>query len=281
MDITGGRTVILSDTHLGRPGCGARSADALRPLWAGATELIVNGDLAELSDPSYRSDAARQVLRVQELCEADGVHVCLLSGNHDPLITDRRYLRLFGGEVFLTHGDILHPAISPWTSNARRLEALHADALASLDSTAQQQFEARLEAAQYACHFNWDAHVDEPTRPWPRRMMDLATVYARVLWYWRVLPRRAADFARRYVPESRFFVFGHIHRSGIWNFDGRVIINTGSFDFPSKPRVVMIDNKELAVWPIRLMGETFELARQPLARFELNHITETPLRVAG
>ena len=67
------RTVILSDTHLAGNGQGAGSADALRPLWQGADELILNGDTAELSHPTLRADAAREVMRIQDLCEEDGV----------------------------------------------------------------------------------------------------------------------------------------------------------------------------------------------------------------
>ena len=72
------RIVILSDTHLDRPGA-AQSADTLRPLWTDADELIINGDLAERHDASYRAAPSQLVLRLQDLC--------VLSGNHDH--TDR------------------------------------------------------------------------------------------------------------------------------------------------------------------------------------------------
>ena len=265
------RTVILSDTHLGRPGSRVRSADSLRPLWADAKKLIVNGDLAELNDVVHRGDAARHVLRLQGLCDADGVHLCLLSGNHDPLITDRRYLRLGGGEIFITHGDILHSAISPWNTDAHRLKKLHEDALASLDASAQNHFESRLEAAQYASHFKWDelAEKTEPPRSWFQRKLGTAANITRVLWYWYTLPRLAAEFASRYVPESRFFIFGHIHRAGIWRHDGRIIINTGAYQFPAKPHVVVIEGDRLAVWPVLYRNQTFVFGRRPMAQFVL------------
>ena len=124
--------MILSDTHLANPGRGAGSAKALRPLWEGASEVILNGDVAEIADEMLRGLAARQVLELQEMAEDDGVKLTFISGNHDPLLTDRRYLRLASREVFVTHGDILHPAISPWTDHAKHLQALHAAAVLSL-----------------------------------------------------------------------------------------------------------------------------------------------------
>jgi predicted phosphodiesterase len=264
------RIVILSDTHLGRPGCAARSADALRPLWAGAGELIINGDLAEVHDADYRVPAARAVMRLIDLCEDDAVHLCLLSGNHDPFLSDRRYLRLFGGEVFVTHGDILHPAISPWTDHANRLKQLHADALASLEPAAQQQLEDRLGAAQFASVAKWEEFTSHPTRRPLQRKYDLALKVARVLWYWHTLPRLASDFAQKYVPQSRFFVFGHIHRAGIWHLGGRVIINTGSYDFPARPRAVVIEHGYLSVWPIIRKGDVFAYGPRPFGRYPLS-----------
>ena len=80
------RIVILSDTHLGRPSCAAKSAASLRPLWNNATNLIINGDVAEVHHPDHWADAATQLLQLLDLCEKDGVALTLLSGNHDPFI---------------------------------------------------------------------------------------------------------------------------------------------------------------------------------------------------
>ncbi len=252
-----GRTVILSDTHLGKPGSGgAGSADALRPLWQGAAEVIFNGDLAEINDAGCRGAAARHIVRLQDLCDQDGVRLTLISGNHDPLLTDRRFLRLLGGEVFLTHGDALHPAISPWTGHARELERLHEDMFAALDGEAMGRIEDRLGASQHASAVQWDRFVEHPDDfpPRWRRPLDAAAKVARVFWY----------------SQSRFFIFGHIHRAGIWNFDGRVIINTGAYEFPARPRGVVIDAGELAVYPISKTGDAYRFADRPLRRWPVS-----------
>lgn len=281
------RIVILSDTHLGRPGSGARSASALRPLWQGASRLIVNGDVAELSDSTHRVEAARQVMQVQAFCEQDGVELTLLPGNHDPMVGDKRYLRLFGGEVFVTHGDALHPAISPWTGHRAQLRQFHdyAEHAVERHGGRLDDLDTALSVSQYASHFTWEEwywgrHTHVPR--W-RRRLELPLKVARVAWYWQTLPLAAARFARRYAPECRYFVFGHIHRAGVWSpraAQGRTLINTGSYDFPSKPHVVMIEGGELSVWRLRYADNRYVRAATPVRTFRLNNAADTPAMAA-
>ncbi len=267
------RIVVISDTHLGKPRGGAGSPEALRPLWQGADRLIINGDVAEVNDALLRTEAARQVLEIEQLCEADGVELTLLSGNHDPLLTDRRSLELNDGEVYLTHGDVLHPAISPWTGHRDRLRFLNERTHNALDEEEASTSPGRLAASQYASHFTWDEmsrhHEPEPTG-W-RRWRDKALQVIRVLWYWHTLPKTALKFACRHAPEARFFVFGHIHRAGVWRRRGKVVINTGAYGFPFTPRAVVIEQGELTVWPVvkDASNQSYRLADKPVARFTL------------
>jgi len=273
------RTVILSDTHLSGNGQGAGSADALRPLWQDADELIFNGDLAELSDPKWRVHAARQVMRLQDLCEEDGVRLTMLSGNHDPLLTDRRFLRLCHGEVFLTHGDMLHPAISPWTSHARQLRDLHDDALKQLELVDRAQLDQQAMAAAHASNLKWD-HLAEhrpPERGFVMNKLDHARKVAKVLWFWHQLPKLAAQFAQRYAPDARFFIFGHIHRAGIWHFGHQTIINTGSYHCPRNPHAVVIQDQTLAVHRVRFdVTNGHTLIEKPRFTAELNYEQQVP-----
>ena len=77
------RILIISDTHLACPRSRVKSPTVLRPLWQGFTNMVVNGDVAEIHHPSYRAKAARQTLLLHSLCERDGVDLTFLSGNHD------------------------------------------------------------------------------------------------------------------------------------------------------------------------------------------------------
>ncbi len=265
-----GRTIILSDTHLGRPNLGGQSPESLRPLWQGASRLIFNGDTAELHIPEYRVDAARQVIAIQQMCDEDGVEMTLLPGNHDPMVSERRHLALCNGEVFVTHGDALHPAISPWTAHRGDLRRFHDYALRSLEEQATA-LDARLDAAAYASHLTWDDqywHEHHGPAGRLRQRMAYAVKVARVLWYWQTLPQRAAEFARRFAPEARFFVFGHIHRAGIWRRGSHTLINTGSYDFPINPRAVVIEKGELRVHRVEWHA-AYRLSPAPVATFAL------------
>ena len=279
-----GRTVILSDTHIGKPGRGAPSAAALRPLWHGASRLILNGDVAEVHDPQWRARAAREVLALEELCEKDGVDVTILSGNHDPMISDRRFLSIHDGAVFITHGDILHPAISPWNSYAPKLQSMHEQTLSILNPRELASLETRLAAVQHVAHLEWDHEANDP-RPvgskW-QKAVSIPVKAGRVLWYWSTMHWRAYGFMLRHAPEAQFFVFGHYHHSGIWRMGKRIIINTGSYCFPAQPLAVVTENQTLTVYAIRWDGQAYHLREKPRAIFQITEpLTQGPTALAA
>jgi UDP-2,3-diacylglucosamine pyrophosphatase LpxH len=261
-------TLIISDTHLGRPD-GARSADALRPLWLGCRRLIVNGDVAEVHHPRHWAAASRQVLRLQDLCEADGVALTLLSGNHDPFLSDIRHLHLAGGRVFVTHGDVFHPALEPWSPDAGRLRRAVEEALAMLDPAERTGLEARLAAAQHASHLRWLEMRERAPRSALLGMLLRPWLIVPVLHHWRVFPRVAAAFAARHAPEATHVILGHTHRPGIHPIGGRVVINTGCFGFPPRPRAVSLEGDMLHVWRVRRRAGLYRRDATPLASYDL------------
>jgi predicted phosphodiesterase len=263
------RTLILSDTHFGRARFAATSPEALRPLWQGCNHLVVNGDVAEIHHPDHWSIAAQQTLRLFDLCEADKVTLTLLSGNHDPFITQTRHLLLANEAVFVTHGDVMHPAVAPWSMRAERMRERRAAVLAALPPESRESLEAHLRASQEASRADWDNLEEQARHSTVPDMLLRPMKILQVLWYWRQFPFLAARFMRHHVPAARFAVLGHTHHPGIWNVDGRTIINTGSFGFPGHPRAVIIENDQvLSVRRIRRSGDTYELASE-VARFDL------------
>ena len=273
------RVVILSDTHLSDPGKGAGSPAALRPLWRGATRVIFNGDTAETGDPRKREASDQAVAELQALCEADGVRFTMVAGNHDPYITDTHFVRLRGGEVFVTHGDALHFAIAPWAESAKHLKKHHREVVREHNGEVSGDVDAKLLAAKQASARQWWEEAYKRKRPGPvEGLWGKGVLALRVLWYWRTEPKRAMDFAERYAPACRFFVFGHLHRAGVWTDAGdrdgreRTIINTGAYSTPRWPRAVVISGQTLEVFSVKYDRKRGHgLAETPRASFTLKH----------
>jgi predicted phosphodiesterase len=268
-----GRALIISDTHFGRthrwPWHRPLTPESLRPLWQGFDDFIINGDVAEVHHPRHWSRAARMVLRLHDLCEADGVRLTLLSGNHDPYLTDLRHLHMAGGAIFMTHGDAFHPAIAPWSPAAGRLRAAHERALTRLEALGHNDLESRLQAAQFAAHAEWAELEHEAGQSTMLNMLLRPRAAARVWRYWRAFPQLAADFGAEHAPRARFIIVGHTHRSGFWSLGERVVINTGSFEFPGRPWGVAIDDAALSVHRIEREGGGYRLSARANATFAL------------
>ncbi|CAN5549169.1 hypothetical protein BH10PLA1_BH10PLA1_21880 [soil metagenome] len=262
------RFLILSDLHLGRQSERA-TADMLRPLWAGVQHVIVNGDVAELYDPRYIEQAEQQTLRLQELCEADGVSLTLLAGNHDPDVTDQRYLYLADGKILVTHGDSIDPAIAPWCRTAPVMRAAFDRTIASFPVESHERLETRLAATRNAALAKWDVIKDDLHSVGFRRMLRRPWSFAQVINYWFWFPTESAKFLERYAPSATVMITGHTHRQGVWRRRGRTIINTGAFAFPAKPRVVRLEGNSLAVHHARRQGDTYHVDESPIFRLDV------------
>jgi len=264
------KIVIISDTHMGRPDRDACTAQQLRPLWHGAAHFIVNGDVAEIQDPSMRSDAAKQIQDLQDLCDADGIKLTLLSGNHDAFLSDTRHLLLSDGRVLVTHGDVFHPAIAPWARGAKRMHWDTQRALSRFSSRQQRDIDVRLSASQHVSQSDFARQEPDEAPTGLMRMLTSPVSMGKVLHYWLTIPTEAARFAEGFAPTTEAVIFGHSHRQGIWRRRERLIINTGSFTFPGKPRAVAVQGLDISVWPIQRNREGYGLAARPIASFRLS-----------
>lgn len=263
------RTVILSDLHLGRPHASARSVDALRPLWVGASRLIVNGDAAETHHPDYREAADRELMRLIDGCERDGVELTLIAGNHDPSISGVRHLALCGASVLVTHGDVLHPAIAPWSPAAGDMWRSYRIAMRRLRHAIDDRLARKLVAAGRASVEEWSMRGDRAAYRPARSILRAPWTAASVLAYWRRAPRLAARLAARHLPSARLIVIGHTHRRGVWEIDGRTVLNTGCFGFPSRPGAVVIDGRRLRLVGIERAAGRYRLSDAALYETEL------------
>lgn len=262
-------TLIISDTHLGRPR--RATADMLRPLWQGFDELIINGDVAEVQLPSLRTTSRAQVEKLQTYTKADGVELRLISGNHDAYLTDTRHITFANDQVLVMHGDALHPAVAPWTASARKLRRLTMDELAKVQDKDRNCLHTRLSIAQHVGHSEFlEEHVLHDTGGSNAiRVLQQPSEVPRVLRYWQSEPKLAMQFLDQYAPQTRFLILGHSHHAGVWKRRGRVIINTGGFTFPARPWCVVIRDNMLAVHRIRKAGGVYRRVSEPTQQFEL------------
>ena len=256
------QTLIISDTHLGKPG--AATAEALRPVWQGIDELVINGDTAEVQVPWLRSAAVRELDRLEQLTARDGVRLTLISGNHDAYLTDRRCLQLANGRILVMHGDALHPAVAPWTRFAKSLAARTEQEIrrASADDLA-----TRLDITQHVGHseFLREYVLSSLGESAAKRILARPIEVPKVLWYWRNEQALARRFMQRYAPEARVLIIGHSHRRAVWQREGKTIINTGAFMFPGRPQCVLHSDDTLSVYRIVKRGAVYERLTEPLA----------------
>jgi UDP-2,3-diacylglucosamine pyrophosphatase LpxH len=273
------------------PGRGAGSVEALRPLWQGFDRVVFNGDTAETRARRSRDESQRRVEALREAASEDGVELTLIAGNHDPFVSEQDWVRLAGGAVLVTHGDLLHPAIAPWSEGAEELEALHDQALEHVaDDPAGPDAEEQAEATKIAAARHWrqqlQAQFTRGDRTWLQRKFRQLRKAALVLYYWHVMPKRAHTFAAEHFPACRFFIFGHIHRPGVWpaapgrgdagaadpgGRPRRVVINTGSFHMPCRPRAVTLDGQAVCFFKIKTDRRNgHRLAPRPSRKFDLH-----------
>lgn len=253
------KTLIISDTHLGKPS--GTTAAALRPIWQGIDELVINGDAAEVQVPWLRGAAVRELDQLEQLTRQDGVKLTLISGNHDAYLTDRRCIQR--GSILVMHGDALHPAVAPWTRIAKPLAERTQKEIASAE---RDDLESRLDIAQHVGHSEFLkeyvlSNLGESTA---RRILARPIEVPQVLWYWKREPKLAQAFLQRYAPQSKVLIVGHSHRRAIWQRGPHTIINTGAFMFPGKPQGVLLHGSTLAVHRIIKDHNTYRLAVHPL-----------------
>ena len=278
-----GPTLVLSDTHLTGERDHPRCVDALRPLWRDheVSQLVINGDLAEVQEPDCRKQSIAEVERLRDLCSDDGVKLVLISGNHDAHLTDCRHVFLCNERVLVTHGDVLHPAVCPWVSVASEVLRRTNE---SMQRLAEQRggrehitLEDRLAVSQEAGHFAFvETHLkgEHGTMRRLMRLHRLPWLFHRVTRYWREAPDYAADFLERYAPQASVLICGHTHRPGAWHRSRpsgeKTYLNTGSFTFPGHPRGVFLhDDGNLRIHRIRRDADFYKFDVDPVSTFSV------------
>jgi predicted phosphodiesterase len=229
---------IVSDVHYADRSSRVRSLEQLRPLFDGATEFVFNGDTLDTRpsrDPDHTSRARREVLAFLGSAK---IPVTVLTGNHDPDLSGEHAAEFAGGQVMVTHGDVLFDNIVPWSKDAPMIRTKIIAALAALPQEHSNRFEGRVGVFRTVAATIPQKHQSErnPLKYAVRLAGDTMWPPTRalsIIQAWRETPGRAAAFATKHRPKARFIVIGHTHRPGVWRTpSGVVVINTGSFTKP-------------------------------------------------
>ena len=265
---------IFSDLHYGDRGSRIRSLPALAPLFDGATSLVLNGDTLDTRpgpDP-----AATTALRaeVRQFFDQSAPPTTFLTGNHDPDYSSHHTLDLAGGQVFVTHGDIIFDDLVPWSQDAPLIRQRLAEELATLLAEQRDQLDARLAVYRRVAASIPQRHQSERNRLKYTLGFMKDTVWPparvlRVLRAWHRGPGLAAELTRRHRPSARFAIIGHIHHPGFWRRGNVTVLNTGSFCPPLGGCVIDVTSDHLALRRIAEKHGEFRLG-STVAEFALD-----------
>lgn len=217
------RTIFISDTHLGTPGC---KADALADFLAhnACDTLFLVGDIVDgwqLKRRWYWTDAQNQVVG-EILRKVDaGTRVIFVPGNHDEFARDYAGRLLAGVEII---NEAIHE-----TADGKRLWVLHGD-----------RFDGVIAYAK------WLAHVGDWAYGMALRLGDMLSAVRKRLGmpYWSLSAflkhkvKNAVEYISRFeeivAREAEIrgvdgVVCGHIHHAEIRRIGGVLYLNDGDW----------------------------------------------------
>ncbi len=231
---------ILSDLHYGDRSSALTSLTQLNPLLDGVSQLVLNGDTLDTRPSSNPSHTAALLADIRHFFTHSAPPTTILTGNHDPDLSEIHHHSLLEGALFITHGDALFDDLVPWSRDAPLARQLVARELAALSPADRAQLHPFLSAFRRAAYAIPQRHHSDPhglryllgflqDTVWPPSRVF------RVLRAWRDAPRRAAHFVQQHQLPARFFAMGHTHRCGVTHTpSGLIVLNTGSFCPPCR-----------------------------------------------
>lgn len=240
------RTLILSDIHFCRWSTKIQSIDQLQPLWQGCDSLVLNGDTAEMHSPKHAKKSKEMARSLVDAAIDDGLKATLICGNHDPSISGVDYLWLCDKRVLVIHGHASFKGVAPWSWRSKHIARSRQEQLESGGDGFEEQIAAVRTASIQAATGAFANHRPGPVH---MAMLGFPAVFHILLGWWR-FPSLTTQWAQRFAPSAKYIITGHTHHAGIWNRNGRIIINTGCFGFPSHPRAVVIDGERIVVHKI-------------------------------
>ncbi len=253
-------TRVFSDIHLGHVASHVRAAKNLRPLFEGCARAVFNGDTWQERWKAGREEGRRELEAMKKMLADMDVEAVFLPGNHDPATGDAAGFLTLGscGQILVTHGDGVFPEASPFSREMWRY-GKDVRALIARSPEADRHLPARLERAREI------GRILQP-KPLPRLPVPL-NFFVTALWppsrpfqilrAWSEVGPAGFRFLEKFAPECRILLCGHFHRRGIWQKNGRVVVNTGAFVRGCGPQIAELRGEELRVRKVRALDGVF------------------------
>ena len=239
------RTRIISDLHLGHSATRLTDPSMLEPVLEGVDHLVLAGDVwQECKLGPERAEALRQYKKLLEMVRGRGITVEVLRGNHDPgsgsgvsWLRDR--------SILVTHGDAVYDDATPWSRGFPKYRKEVDDIIARYAPTAHRAEACAERAREIALALKFEPLPKLPpplnffaTALWPpRRAFEMLRV-------WRDMGNEGIRFLRRTGNGAKVLVCGHFHQAGIWQRDGYLVLNTGSFMHGSRTWMVDLSSDD-------------------------------------
>lgn len=247
--------LILSDLHLG---LAPLEPAQLQPLVEAADELWLNGDTAETRHPRYMNRGTRLLADLENRCARAGTPLLRLAGNHDHDTDLPLHRMLADGRVLVTHGHAFLPCIAPWSVWAKEAQQRYDSHIRSLPMHERAGMQAALHAAAAASEAAWTDTTRERKlhsaamllRPW---------AVLQVLKTWAAWPELSEAFAAAHTPDARVVISGHSHRRSVHMRGTRTLMNTGSFNPPSRAAAVWVRGNQVDWIPLSLRRDRYDL----------------------
>lgn len=249
------KTLVLSDIHFCRWSTTVESIDQLQPLWHGCDELVLNGDTSEMHSSKHAAESNELTKLLITAATGDGVKTTLICGNHDPAISDVEHLWFCNQQILVLHGHASFKGVAPWSWRSKYIAESRDAELKNGGDRIEEQLAAVRTASIKAATGVFSNHRPNPLH---MAMLGPAAVFHILSGWWR-FPTLTAQWADRFAPTAKYIITGHTHHAGIWERNGRTIINTGCFGFPSHPRAVLIDGESIFVYKIEKRDNQYSL----------------------
>lgn len=264
-------TRIISDVHYGDPAGLVHDLKSLAPLCDGIDRLVINGDAL---DTQVLENPAEPLGQLHALLSSGVPEHVLITGNHDPDISNIHELLLADERIWVTHGDVFFDEIAPWSKLVPEVRRRIRTHTTHLSSEELKRLEVRFEIFRKVCLKLPREHNPHARGTWPRLMRIAKAVFPpnrflAMLRVWREMPAIAASVARAQRRNARVVIAGHTHSQGFWKRpDGITVVNTGCFCVGRTALAVDIAGTDLFIRKVERRGGEFR-AGPKLTQFSL------------